>query len=918
MKKLFFFRSSASNNENKNDSSPPTDEKVGGAVDENIFQSPKDLCSKSRSSVSTSGLRRSFSFSSASFLGADPLCDQSISSLTTTNCSSPQPGNPSRCRSLTPERPRSKTQIGKRSICTRKACTVEKLDSPDSSDDYRDSSGSSSYSCSQDPLRCGSDRLTHESNEVLDLYIDGEQHQERNIRPKNSPFQRKPSCNGNGSGWRPPRVQPTAPVSPTWTSNELPRSYSFRDVRDSQFSLPTKFYSKRNEVGPNSPKKLSKNTVGRFSNIYRQKSKNISRELDPEIPTTVEDIFEDYLPPDPSTNSDDIPYNTMNDAPLGMYAEANKYDEDLELRRKAKEAKERILHLSEELEQENLLQDDGFRVSELLQTIRNLAESRISLALEVSAQLQCRISDRASAKEELRAARVELDSQTRRLEKEKNELKIGLEKELDRRSSDWSSKFEKYQSEEQRLRERVRELAEQNVSFQRELSSNSERELECQSRITILESKSKDVITRLEEERDNNQDLQQTLSELRDKFTGVEADLDSIQRSFKEKEKENKELQKAVSRLHRTSSDQEKTINGLRQGFNNKIERKHSLDKSDFLEGKLQAEIVRVAGVEQTLRRDVESYRLEVESLRHENIYLFARLRNEGGGSAFLKLDQELQTRVEFLQNQGLTLFNESSQLCAKLLELVKAKIGPTDIGDQEAKNYGLDGYFLVECDMKIQSLKRGIENLKRSLQNISSLLHEKPKISEGGRSGNLNCNASEDHMELELKAETLLTRALREKLLCKQQEIEQLQAELATAVMGHDILKSEVQCAMDGLSCMSHKMKDFELQIMRKDESINELKTDLQECRKELKITKGVLPKVSDERDLMWEEVKQYSEKNMLLNSEVNSLRKKIEELDEDILVKEGQITILKDNIDSKHYNILCSPQSLQEFRLD
>ncbi|KAL5707562.1 Glyoxylate/hydroxypyruvate/pyruvate reductase 2kgr [Ranunculus cassubicifolius] len=58
-----------------------------------------------------------------------------------------------------------------------------------------------------------------------------------------------------------------------------------------------------------------------------------------------------------------------------------------------------------------------------------------------------------------------MDSQTVRLEKKKNELQSGLEKELDRRSSDWSFKIQKIQLEEKRLRERVRELAEPIIGY---------------------------------------------------------------------------------------------------------------------------------------------------------------------------------------------------------------------------------------------------------------------------------------------------------------------------------------------------------------------------------------------------------------------------------------------------------------------
>lgn len=57
----------------------------------------------------------------------------------------------------------------------------------------------------------------------------------------------------------------------------------------------------------------------------------------------------------------------------------------------------------------------------------------------------------------------------------------------------------------------------------------------------------------------------------------------------------------------------------------------------------------------------------------------------------------------------------------------------------------------------------------------------------------------------------------LREKLYSKEMDIEQLQADLAAAVRGKDILKCEVQNALDTLSCAKHKMKDLELQVSKR-----------------------------------------------------------------------------------------------------
>ncbi|KAF2318639.1 hypothetical protein GH714_009499 [Hevea brasiliensis] len=227
---------------------------------------------------------------------------------------------------------------------------------------------------------------------------------------------------------------------------------------------------------------------------------------------------------------------------------------DVELQRRSKEAEERVLLLSEELDRECFLQGSG--------------------------SFELRISERDTSREELRLAKAELESQTQRLQKEKSELQSALEKELDRRSSNWSLKLEKYQLEEQRLRARVRELAEQNVSLQREVSSFSERE-----------EKSRSVITYSEQQ-------------LRHLTQGCK-------RNFEEKDKECKELQKSTARLLRTCNEQEKTVEGLQEAFSQEIEKKQLLDKYDKHVTKLQMEQMRLTGVELALRREVESHRIE-------------------------------------------------------------------------------------------------------------------------------------------------------------------------------------------------------------------------------------------------------------------------------------------------------------------
>ncbi|PHT28435.1 hypothetical protein CQW23_31948 [Capsicum baccatum] len=129
----------------------------------------------------------------------------------------------------------------------------------------------------------------------------------------------------------------------------------------------------------------------------------------------------------------------------------------------------------------------------LIQTIRRLTKAKVQMASEVSSMLRNQVAERASAKEEANILQDELDSRTRRLETEKNELQSVLEKELDIRSSNWSLKLEKYQIEQHKLCERARELAEQNVSLQKEVSSFNEKEVYNRIKMSFSEKHLEDL-----------------------------------------------------------------------------------------------------------------------------------------------------------------------------------------------------------------------------------------------------------------------------------------------------------------------------------------------------------------------------------------------------------------------------------------
>jgi hypothetical protein len=128
--------------------------------------------------------------------------------------------------------------------------------------------------------------------------------------------------------------------------------------------------------------------------------------------------------------------------------------------------------------------------------------------------------------------------------------------------------------------------------------------------------------------------------------------------------------------------------------------------------------------VEQKLRGEVQSRRLEVEALRQENIALLNRLQSTENGSSFssIRLAQELQARVDNLQIQGLSLLDKTSQLCTKLLDLVKCRRHENEHDrDIDALDYTLE----------FQSIKGGIENMKRSLRATNVVLAEKQNLIE-------------------------------------------------------------------------------------------------------------------------------------------------------------------------------------------
>jgi len=231
----------------------------------------------------------------------------------------------------------------------------------------------------------------------------------------------------------------------------------------------------------------------------------------------------------------------------------------------------------------------------------------------------------------------------------------------------------------------------------------------------------------------------------------------------------------------------------------------------------------------------------------------------------------------------------------------------------------GNDVLTISDYTFEYQSIKGEIESMKRSLKTMNYVLSEKLNVQQKSSeiAGSSPSGEQMDDFELKLKEEAMLSRVLKEAVFLKELDIEQLEVDLTSSLRLQDVMINEIQRVQGELSCITHKAKQLELQVSKKDEAMNEIQQDFQESAKELAALRGTLKTVTEERDLSWQEAKQLRRNISIMQNEVVSLKKKIEALDEDILLKEGQITILQDSIE-KPFDIICSPRSMREFDME
>jgi chromosome segregation ATPase len=151
----------------------------------------------------------------------------------------------------------------------------------------------------------------------------------------------------------------------------------------------------------------------------------------------------------------------------------------------------------------------------------------------------------------------------------------------------------------------VRELAEQNVLFQREVTFLEANKAEASMKAASLETQNNKLNNDLEKLRNEHEKLHSSSVDLQARFAEVVEERDHIREYLKAKERENKALHKVIARLQTTCNEQERTIIGLRQGCINELDRKFVECTTSDKTRKLQMELIRLTGVEQKLRGEI-------------------------------------------------------------------------------------------------------------------------------------------------------------------------------------------------------------------------------------------------------------------------------------------------------------------------
>lgn len=406
-------------------------------------------------------------------------------------------------------------------------------------------------------------------------------------------------------------------------------------------------------------------------------------------------------------------------------------NEDLESRYRA--ALEQVSMLAGEKalleDQFDLLTEDSVEWRlKMQQRLRRMHEEKKHLAQEVAAEVKRRMTERGAAKEVLGMMKKEMESCMNLMEKEKFDTQVNLEQELQRRETTWGSRMDKIQAEENWLRSRLKSLEEEKGGLQQELATVNSKENALREKVSEFENQMDAHRKRVEGAEKTILELRNSLDESFKHSRQTESDVELLRKACKEKDGENSDLRRLVQRLQQLCQDHEKSIHGLRQAMKNASDRP---DDGDARVRRLQKELIRLSGVEQALRSELESSRGETTVLRRENKGLLERLRSDQREATghLKKFEADHRAEVDRLQSQIVELGQDNNILAGKLRVVLKEreeardalKVSESCMKGVEEQNRSLQEDVRRER-MRIQEMQQDFEELSRLEKRAESL----------------------------------------------------------------------------------------------------------------------------------------------------------------------------------------------------
>jgi hypothetical protein len=73
-----------------------------------------------------------------------------------------------------------------------------------------------------------------------------------------------------------------------------------------------------------------------------------------------------------------------------------------------------------------------------------------------------------------------------------------------------------------------------------------------------------------------------------------------------------------------------------------------------------------------------------------------------------------------------------------------------------------------------------------------------------------------QEEFDMKLREEVLISRLIKERLLSRELDIEQLESDLAASVRTQYAMQNEIQRVQDELRCLTHKSKHLEVQVTK------------------------------------------------------------------------------------------------------